>query len=837
MAQGTGAMAHEPRIAEVLGGLRMTVAQLRLYPKASAQVAKACSVALPPVLAFLEARRSLTLAAAPEGLLVNAVRFPTDDASSAALEVSTLVLLREAGLKSFTLRAGLTDEEFIKFLYALAIKFWDIRDGKKINLRLCADQVLHAVVDEVEYVELNKEDVLLKDAAAKLEAAGFDSADLLRTLEQRLELAVENGKGSEARTGLIRKVLEQDPTLLGHIVREGVATDRPGDTPGIITADQALDALRKLWKVMSTADAETRALLCGAAERILEPFAGKSAGVLALVLVAEMPELMPAWMMESVSEANLEYPAAARAREIIFLSPEARADALLREGKTLIKELSGLGRHDLIERLLGIAGERLDAPSTRQKTQAVEICRSLGETLESQPLTKAWEELRKKLSQALDKETEASIYAKLVELAGTLLEPRTHKHGSGGASELRDTLMRHSSGSDAPFPDRPAMARSVASKFQPSSPPVPVSASTAERVANSLQQTTMQFLIAQMKDMEDAPERLELAETMARIGPNAGALLCEELKKTKVPSQTIRLLEVLPWVATPDLAEPTLASLLAHPVVLVRRKAALVMVDRKYAGAEQTLLSAFDGKEVTTRAAVADALAKLGTEAALAKIRAGADSREQRDDVRCACCVALGHTSDPKALTLLANLATPPTRGITRVFRSVSPAVRLAATKALASFSGIPDVKDLLVKLETDADELVKAAAKEILRPRPNKLKDSTPPAPAEPEPAQEILGFSGLISEIPIHKICQVIGNSGKTGLLLANFEGPSAKIYFEKGLIVSADFEGKEDQEAFNLFIKCKEGAFVFKLGERTLERRMRAPVDQVLIAAFQA
>src|SRR5215467_11799969 len=163
--------SSEPGLAGVLGRLRMLVAQLRLYPKTSPQVAKVSLAATPPVLSFLETRRTLTIAAAPEGLLVNALRFPADDPVSIALETSVLTLLREAAVKSFTLRAGLSGEELISFLHALAHKFLDLRDGKKINERLRQEHVQNAVVDEVEYVELSKDDVLLKDAAPKLDAA------------------------------------------------------------------------------------------------------------------------------------------------------------------------------------------------------------------------------------------------------------------------------------------------------------------------------------------------------------------------------------------------------------------------------------------------------------------------------------------------------------------------------------------------------------------------------------------------------------------------------------------------------------------------------------------
>jgi hypothetical protein len=840
VAGPVGAVVTHPRLSDVLGGLRIVVAQLRLYPKASAQVAKVGTIAFPPMLAYVEVKRKLTVGASPEGLLINGVRFPANDVAAIALEGSVLALLREASVKSFTLHSGISQDELTTFLHSLAAKFWEYRDGKKINQRLREENVTKAVVDEVEYVELNKDDLLLKDAMPKLEAAGFDTADLLRTVDDRLEVAIQHGKGDEAREGLFRKALEQDPALLGRIVKDGVVTARPGDAPGLITVDQALGAVRRIWKAMATAGPDTREALRGAAAAMLEPFRGTAAGLLAPVLASECPELVPDWMMGSIG-ATPEPAGVARSREILSLSPEARAEALLREGKSLFKELAAAGRQDLIERLVGIPIERIDSDKGRAKSQAVETLGGWPDILASEPLAKACEALRRKLRSTLEGEREATVYAKLVELAGLLLESRMQRYGSGGASDLLGTLRAHSLTSDPAFPDRAGLARGVAAKFQPSAPilpAVPVSVSSADRVAAALQMASLQFLVAQMKDMENVAERLELAETVARMGPHAAVLLVDELKKTRIPSEAVRLLEVLPWVATPDVAEQTLAGLLVHPVMLVRRRAALTLVERKYAGAEQALLATFDGKEPAGRIAVAEAMGKLKTDAALARLRAGAESREQTDDVRVACCAALAVAADPKAPPLLATLATPPTRGLTRIFRSVSPAVRAASTKALGAFSSAPEVRELLTRLTSDEDVLVVEAAMEAFRPGAKPKAAAVAAAVSEePEPSQEITGFSGLISEIALDQICQVIGTSQKTGLLLVNFEGPTAKIFFEKGQIVSVDFQGRKDQDAFNALFTLKQGAFVFKPGERTLDPRVRLTADQALMAAFAA
>jgi hypothetical protein len=840
----------EPGLTDVLGGLRMLVAQLRLYPKNSPQVAKVGTSACQAIVSFLEKRPALTLASSPEGLLVNATRFPVDDPMTVSLETSTLSLLRDAGVKSVTFKAGAVGDEVLTFLHAMAHKFWELRDGKKINLRLREERVINVAVDEVEYVEIGKDDLLLKEALPKLEAAGFDVQDLLKTIDERLEVAIDQGKGPEARLGILRKMLEQDPSLLGQLIKEGgVPTARVSDAPGLMTFDTALDAVRKIWKSMATASTEAREALRNAAQAIVGAFRGNAAVSAALeqAITAESPELVPDWLKDAAATPP-ENTAAARAVTILFLRPEARAEALLREGKTLIPELVAAGRMDLVEQVLGVAGAPIEDPSSKKRFRAAQTIMGWSQVLESEALAQGCEALRRSLNLVLDKEREAPIYAKLVELAGMLLESRLKKHGAGGAAELVETLKRHSAGTDPEFPERSSLARAALPKDQITItlPALPGGKSTADRVAAAVHAASIQFLIAQMKDMESTAERLELATTVSRMGSDAGILMVDELKKTKIPSEIIRLLEVLPWVTTPALAEETLTSLLTHPVVMVRRRAALMLVERKYDRTEEILLDAFETREPSGRLGIAEALGRLGTERALVKLRHAVESRDLPDDVRGACCAALGLVGDPKSLALLTSLATPPARGLTRIFRSVTPALRAAAARALAAFSAQAEVRDLLQRLQSDAEELVRGAAKEALRPSArfkvpvvaapvpvSAAEPATPSAPAEPAPATA--GFSGLISEITLDQICQVIGSAHMTGLLLANFEGPTAKVYFDKGLIVSADFEGKKDQEAFNAFFGFKEGAFVFKPGERTLEPRIKASVDQVLIGAF--
>src|ERR1041384_6899024 len=128
-----GASGAAPTVLDVLGAIRMSVAQLRLYPKDSPQVVKAVSGVHQLVTAFMGDQQTLVLAGAPEGLLINGKPLQVRDATSTTLESSILSLLQEAGIKSFRIPWGVQNEELITFLHSLAKEFWGLTDGKEIN--------------------------------------------------------------------------------------------------------------------------------------------------------------------------------------------------------------------------------------------------------------------------------------------------------------------------------------------------------------------------------------------------------------------------------------------------------------------------------------------------------------------------------------------------------------------------------------------------------------------------------------------------------------------------------------------------------------------------------
>jgi hypothetical protein len=156
--------------------------------------------------------------------------------------------------------------------------------------------------------------------------------------------------------------------------------------------------------------------------------------------------------------------------------------------------------------------------------------------------------------------------------------------------------------------------------------------------------------------------------------------------------------------------------------------------------------------------------------------------------------------------------------------------------RSLAVF--LPDEKavETLRKAAEDPDPAVKSAATEALHSplikAVGEMARESKLVAAVSEVKDEKL--QGSLREIPIDQVCQLIANSNKSGALLLNYGGPVAKVFFENGFVVHVDYEGREGQEAVNLFFRLRGGTFLFQPGEVAPKRPIRLSVQQLLLEA---
>jgi hypothetical protein len=835
-------------VLELLNTLKLAVAQLRLYPKDSPQVSKTGSAAYQAVSSFLEQNSRLALAATPNGLLINGQRLGAKDFATVTVESSLISFFLDAGIKSIVFRKGASYEEFLTFLEALVRKFWDVKEGKEINRLLQERQVTLISVDEIEYVAVSEGDLLIKDGTRRLEKSGAQVADILKTLEHLVEASVDPRIGSEGRYEIMKKLLEQDPTLLEKARAEPLARGRAEKLPGLLTLEKGRECIGELARILLTAPEGLRPGLRKVGNLIVESFRHdpRLMALMRQFLSAEAEELIPVWLTDEFKESSEESGPEGRARTLLALAADAQAEPLVREAPELVPELLSVFRGDLAARLLArLTGVLMDRMTDRRRA-AAEALLSLHHLWNTSPLNAAREGFEGLLRSAFDAEQDNETYSKMADIATILADERLRSGEADRALETLTIFRRHYGAKDLAVAFRPEIAFRAMERITRSTgfPSILTSLRSGDpvalRVAETLGPAAAAHLVEEMKKTELTTQRVPLAEVISRIGPTAASVLSEELQKATAPTDALRLLEVLPYAAPESIATVALASTLHHPVSAVRRRTASILTDRAYSRSGDLLLQALkDEKDPTIRATIVEGLGKLRITGAFEILASLADSRSESDELRAGACMALARLGHAEAIPILAGIASKGSRGL-GLLKSSSPALRTAAIRALGQFPTHNAAREALKKITEDSDPNLQAAARETLYRPVQKALATAGREVQQVQAVQEVkainVKLAGSLQEIPLDQVCQLIGGSSKTGLLMLSLEGRVGRIWFDQGQVVAADFERAKDQEAINGIARQKRGDFIFQPGERPPERRVQIPVPQALLEAFR-
>jgi len=769
-------------VLDLLNQLKTAIDRVRSLPLDDPETVKAGAAAVQGLGAFLNDHRKLVLSTAPSGLLINGRRLGAKDFPTVTLESSVVSLFLDAGVRNVAVRSGVTASELLPFLDGLVRRFWDLKDAKSINLRLVELGVKTIGVDDIE-------DEIL--SAPGLEAETKDASDRLPGL-----LSLEKGREAVAE---LHQLFEKSPEEL-----------RPG--------------LRKV------------------AALILDSFRhdARLAAAIRRFVAAEAPGLMPDGAEgEAVGTAG----AVAQAESLLLLSADEQTEPLVQQAAPLVRKLLAASRGDLAAKVLArLAGVLLDS-SPEGRRAAAEALLALHPTWDAEPFSTTREGFETLLRSALDDEKDSQTYSKMAEVAAILADGRLTRGEPELALETLALLRRHHTTKGASIAFRTEVASRTLQQITRSAgfPPLLERLRSGDplalRVVEALGEAAAKCLVDELKKIEMGSNRLPLAEAIAQIGPAAATMLSDELQKATSPIEALRLLEALPHAAAEDIAIVALSSTLHHRVGEVRRRSAAILTEHAYSRSGELLLQALPGeKEPTTRASIVEGLGRLRVSPAFEALATIADSRSESDDLRAAACGALAGLGHKEAIPILVSIASKSARGL-GLLKSASPALRTAAIRALGQFQSTPEARDAIRRILDESDDTLKAVAMESLS------KNSTPsPAgsaarvtPPHATPAGGVK-LAGSLQEISFDQVCQLVGGSEKTGLLVLTFGGHVARIWFDRGLVVAAEYERRKDQEAFNAIAQHKKGDFHFQPSERPPEKRIQAPVHMMLLEAFR-
>jgi hypothetical protein len=856
LVEGLGSRGADSAVLDIFLTLRVAVAQLRLYPKDSPQVLKVSTDTYHSIHSFLETANTLTLSKTPRGLLVNGRPLPERGTVSDSLESAMLTLLSDAAVKSISFKKGLTLDELISFLHALTRKFWDMKDGKEINKRLRDERVNQISVDEVQYVALGEGDIVIEDAARKLAGGETELAKLLANLDQLIDSAAQEGMASEARLHLMKKLIEQDPNLMKEAgSRAGVGgkdddTEGGGAGDGInlgdegkVTFEQARGALGELARLLKDSAPEHHEALRQVGKVFVEAFKHnpRLSTLMVTILSNQAVDALPGTVVAQEGVKSTEPAAVARVKLILQMNDEERVQALTHEGNALMDELGALHQGELMRTMLGsLSGMLLDR-TARKRLSVSRALNGFRRGLERAGTPEVEDAFEQAVRTALDVERDANVYSVLADMTAFLADLRIRRGRIDHARDILELLHRHYQIKDPTFPQRGELAyialERVASGvgFASLSEKVRSGDPESTRIIEALDAAATRFLIREIKNAESPARRMHFASFIARAGSGAATVLMDELQKTNVPSDVLHIIEVLPHAMPGDMAEMALGGLMRHATVAVRRRSATMLSEQAYPRAGGLLLDSLAAEaDPQTRMIIVECLGRLRFRGAVDALNKMADERGQAEDVRCAACVALGRIGDVRAVPVLAKLYYKGEKGLTKVFKMVPGAVRAAAARSLASFPTHKEAREALRAAKEDHDPSVRAVANQALyAPLQDAFGERALGVQVISSAAQVTPGMKpgGVLQEIQLEPICLRLAALEATGLLLLNFSGPMGKMWFDAGLVIAAEFEGRRDHEAVVFMSGRREGYLLFQPGETTPERRMLAQVSSLL------
>ena len=842
LVEGLGSRSSDSALLDIFLTLRVAVAQLRLYPKESPQVLKVVTDTYHSIHSFLETSNTLTLSKTPRGLLVNGRPLPERGTVSDSLETATLAILSDSSVKSISFKKGLTLDELITFLHALTKKFWDVKDGKEINRRLREERVNQVSVDEVQYVALGEGDIVIEDAARKLAGGETELAKLLGNLDQLIETAAQEGMASEARLHLMKKLIEQDPNLMKQA---GGAADAAGaaageeNAEGKVTFEHARQALGTLAQLLKETPESSHAAIRSVGKVFVDAF--KNRAMLATMMEAILSEKADSPSSQAPPPAPTEAAAVTRAKTILQMTDDERIQALSQEGNALLDELGALHEGDLMQTMMGaLTGQMLDR-QVKKRLAIAKALNGLRRGLERAATPGVEDVFEQSVRQSLEVERDPVVYSVLADMTAFIADLRIRRGRIDHARNILELLHRHYQIKDPAFPQRGELAYTALERvaggvgFASLSEKVRSGDADATRIIESLDAAATRFLIREIKSAETPARRMHFASFIARAGAGAATVLMDELQKTNVPSDLMHLIEVLPHAMPADMAEMALGGLLRHATVAVRRRASMMLSEQSYPRAGGLLLDSLSAEgDLQTRGVFVDCLGRLRFRGAVDALNRMADERQQPEDLRCAACAALGRIGDVRAVPVLVKLYYKGESGLTKVFKLVPAAVRAAAARALASFPTHKDARDALRAAKEDHDPSVRAVANQALyAPLQDAFGERALGVQVISSAAQVQTGMKagGVLQEIQLEPMCQRLASIEATGLLSLNFNGSAGRIWFDAGLVIAAEFEGRRDSEAVIFMAGRREGYLLFSPGDQAPERRMLSQVSSLL------
>jgi len=706
------------KITEIIKLLRVSINNYRIYPPASQHIAGILNHLYSTLTEYLESNNSLTIGGIQHKMLINGqeVKSLTDS--------FVLSVLSSREINGVIFKKGMELNELSIFLEYLSTRKEKAKEDVKIIDFLKSEGVKNITVNQLKYVVLKGDEEIVQKASSQVSHLKTDPAEFMTSLREIYD-TIDEIKDAGTKKDMIKVLSEKIASLKPEEIRYFFDRPLPSkiEESGLretVISSLPQEKIREIFNdilvwyedIKKSSSSEFDAV-----EHLadLRSFFGK---ILTSPAAKNIPfrfyeellrvgvlEATPAWVRKEESTLIFQVDKLLEKDSSELLDPSVR-DSL----PGMVEKLCQSELTEMAEKLTNKMVENLKHPSLKVKSDTMKVLVQISEVFEKFKKEGMFKSLEKYFLEAVEKETDADIYRRVIDLLGRhafrlILENRYDE-----SVMILSLLKQHVSPDVEPDKERREIINETLVKLAGEFSGVFVSDMKSNDERRQLQamkiiimlgDSASDILIQIIKETEDYRIRKNSARTLKNIGEKAVRRFVESLDLTISTSTLKRAVDVFDEFSEYDLMDKV-SLLLEYPDSQIKRallKYICVIAMRSFSEGEgekaseskKLLISKLNDKDV-----VIDVVRILGelksNESVDELIRL---SKIQNPNLQEEICIALGKIGERKGMPVLIKFARYKKSIFSIMSKKAVPAgVRMRAIDALKKFSKYGDGSD-----------------------------------------------------------------------------------------------------------------------------------------------
>jgi HEAT repeat protein len=713
-------------VSKAISMLRSAIVNARIYPKGSQMVDSAIKGAQQALEVCLQEASPIVVSDIQGKLCVNG-----KEAAEAKDFRPFLVQQEVQSLKFFK---GLQVNEVSNLTDALGKRKGQLDDLKSLSDWLKAQGVSHIQVEEVEFVELKKGEVVVQQVLSLLEQS-TDIPSLVSSLEESYRL-MDQLPDEASKKDVQKKMASHLSSLPPIQLRELFETKLPESVEksnlkeAVVQEmsheklEETLEEVNKWYhqiKQESTSEFEVVEKLNG-----LKSFLGKvlHSPASKKVPFALYEELLNVGLLEEIPQGVQKGENAGLLSEVenlINQPNEALLEPAVRQRfPELLKALCAMALDEPIAKLTDKMLDNLHNAAPVVRESAVKTIRVFQETLAANRKEKPLMLIISALHTMAESESAPDVYGHVADaLQVAAMELLVHWRFEESAG-LLSTLRRHSRDESPIGHKKKQHAAKALHDFSTRglevicadlNAPIKDRQNGAHRVLAELGDEAVEPLVEAVKRSVDLRAKQAAVQALRRMGPAVKDALLKEMNVGTAGEALVKLIPLIEEFADSSVL-PTLTNLLQHPDASVRRQVAQLLAKVKDPKVQSLLASLLDDAdpEVQTEAVrlIGELKLKLAT-LEIARRLAGATPIVQEE-----MCIALGNLGEKRAIPDLVQLVDLK-KSFWKRSSGTPDAVRIRALWALGQLMPDDAARNAIMKAAKDSNAMVQRAAQNAL--------------------------------------------------------------------------------------------------------------------------